>query len=62
MIVYDDPSAGDLIADFLIREGYDPVICTHPRQALDLIKTEPFNPAFIHINMPVMDGLEIMQV
>lgn len=59
MIVDDDPSIGDLIADFLNREGLTPVICTHPQQALDLIKKEPFNLAFIDINMPVMDGLEL---
>ena len=44
MIVDDDPSVGDLIAVFLTTEGYTPVICTHPQQALDLIKKEPFQP------------------
>ena len=59
MIVDDDPSIGDLIATFLNREGHNPVICTHPQQALDLIKKEAFHLAFIDINMPVMDGLEL---
>ncbi len=59
MIVDDDPAIGDLIADFLVRGGHRPVICTHPQQALDLIKKEPFHLAFIDINMPVMDGLEL---
>lgn len=59
MIVDDDPSIGDLIADFLNREGHESAICTHPQQALDLIKKEPFNLAFIDINMPEMDGLEL---
>ena len=59
MIVDDDPSIGDLISDFLHTQGITPVICTHPQQALDLIKTEPFNLAFIDINMPEMDGLEL---
>ena len=59
MIVDDDPSIGDLIADFLKREGHTPVICTDPWQALDLIKQEPFHLAFVDINMPGMDGLEL---
>ena len=59
MIVDDDPSIGDLIADFLRAQGHNPVICTHPQQALDLIKIEPFSLAFIDINMPEMDGLEL---
>ena len=59
MIVDDDPSVGDLIAIFLTTEGYTPVICTHPQQALDLIKKEPFHLAFVDINMPEMDGLEL---
>ncbi|MGD9157497.1 MAG: response regulator [Desulfobacteraceae bacterium] len=59
MIVDDDPSIGDLIADFLNKEGHTPVICTHPQQALDHIKKQLFHLAFIDINMPVMDGLEL---
>ena len=59
MIVDDDPSIGDLISDFLITQGHTPVICTRPQQALDLIKKESFNLAFIDINMPEMDGLEL---
>ena len=59
MIVDDDPSIGDLISAFLLRDGHTPVICTHPQQALDLIKTESFHLAFIDINMPEMDGIEL---
>lgn len=43
MIVDDDPSIGDLISDFLKREGHSPVIRTRPRQALNLIKEESFS-------------------
>ena len=59
MIVDDDPSIGDLISDFLARDGHTPVICTRPQQALDLIKKESFQLAFIDINMPEMDGIEL---
>ena len=59
MIVDDDPSIGDLISDFLLREGHAPVICTRPQQALALIKKGSFQLAFVDINMPEMDGLEL---
>ncbi len=59
MIVDDDLSIGDMISDFLHHEGHASVICTRPQQALDIIKKEPFHLAFIDINMPEMDGLEL---
>lgn len=59
MIVDDDPAIGELIANFVRREGHNPVICTLPQQALDLIKKEPFHIAFIDINMPIMGGIEL---
>jgi two-component system, NtrC family, sensor histidine kinase HydH len=59
MIVDDDPAIGDLIANFVRREGHNPVICTLPGEALEHIKNEPFHIAFIDINMPVMGGIEL---
>ena len=59
MIVDDDPSVGEFIADFMREEGHTPVICTRPQQALDLIKEELIHLAFLDINMPEMDGLEL---
>jgi PAS domain S-box-containing protein len=59
MIVDDDPAIGELIATFMSREGHNPVICTHPQEALDHIKKKAFHMAFIDINMPVMGGIEL---
>ncbi len=59
MIVDDDPAIGELIANFVKRDGHNPVICTLPGEALDRIKNEPFHIAFIDINMPVMGGIEL---
>ncbi len=61
MIVDDDPSIGDLIAAFLEKEGHTPVICTRPQQALEFIKKEAFNLAFIDINMPEMNGIDLTE-
>lgn len=59
MVVDDDPSIGELMAEFLSSEGYETLICTHPQQALDLINKEPFNLAFVDINMPEINGLDL---
>jgi len=59
MVVDDDPSIGDLISEFLKYEGYEAIICTRPQQALDFIKRESVNLAFVDINMPEMNGLDL---
>ncbi|NLA74412.1 MAG: response regulator [Deltaproteobacteria bacterium] len=59
LIVDDDPAIGELIANFMRREGHNPVICMHPDEAIDLIKKNSFHLAFIDINLPVMDGIEL---
>lgn len=59
LVVDDDPSVGQLIADFLLSEGCQPVICGHPQQAMDFIKEEPVSLAFVDINMPEMNGIEL---
>lgn len=59
LVVDDDPSIGQLIADFLLSEGHHPVICVHPQQALDFIEKESVGMAFVDINMPEINGIEL---
>ncbi len=59
LVVDDDPSIGSLIAEFLLSEGYQPAICVHPKQALDYIEKESVGMAFVDINMPEINGIEL---
>lgn len=59
LVVDDDSSIGRLLGDFLRVEGYHPLICSHPREALDFSKYENFGLAFVDINLPDMSGLEL---
>ncbi len=59
LIVDDDPSVGQLIADFISGEGYPRVLCNDPEQALELMEEATFDLAFLDINMPHMSGLEL---
>ncbi len=59
LVVDDDPSIGRLMAEFLLMEGYSPIICGHPQEALEFSKNGDFSLAFVDINMPEMDGLQL---
>ncbi|MBW1916263.1 MAG: response regulator, partial [Deltaproteobacteria bacterium] len=59
LVVDDDPSIGQLMADFLHNEGYQPVIYSQPQEALRFSIKNKFGLAFIDINMPGMSGLEL---
>ncbi|MBW1767897.1 MAG: response regulator [Deltaproteobacteria bacterium] len=59
LVVDDDSSIGNLLAEALKAEGYQTIICTHPRAALAASEQEIFELAFIDINLPDMSGLEV---
>lgn len=59
LVVDDDPSIGRLMADFLSKEGYQPVIHNEPQAALEMAEKDRFALAFVDINMPEMSGLEL---
>jgi len=59
LIVDDDPSMGILLRELLEKRGYAPVTATHPMEALELFRQSPPALAFLDINMPDMNGLEL---
>ena len=56
LVVDDDPAIGSLLADALETEGYEPVTCTHPLDALSLSEREAFDLAFVDMQLPGMSG------
>ena len=59
LVVDDEPSGGEAVADFLHIEGYQPFVCTHPKEALASFEKGRFLIAFVDINLSVMSGLEL---
>ncbi len=59
LIVDDDPSMGLLLKELLTQRGYEPLTAIHPHEALEMFKREHPDLAFLDINMPDMDGLEL---
>ena len=59
LVVDDEPSGAEAVADFLSIEGYQPLVCTRPREVLASFEKSRFSLAFVDINLPGMSGLEL---
>ena len=59
LVVDDDAPVCRLITEALKVEGYDPITCYDPEDALIASKRELFGLAFVDINMPNMNGLDL---
>jgi two-component system OmpR family response regulator len=60
LVVDDEPSVNDLICDALRLAGYQTVSATHGMQALNLLRESPIALVVLDINMPRMDGYEVL--
>ena len=62
IIVLDDEAAlADTIAQFLEREGYDVEGFSRSRDALERLKQRPCDLLICDVNMPGLDGLEVLE-
>lgn len=59
LVVDDDPAIYQLLDKVLETEGYKPVICSHPHEALAASEKEDFDLAFVDIRLPAMSGLDL---
>ena len=59
LVVDDEPSGVEAVADFLSIEGYQPLVCSHPQEVLAAFKKGRFSLGFVDINLPDMSGLEL---
>jgi adenylate cyclase len=60
LVVEDDAVARATLARGLEQEGHRVTIAVNGRQALDLIRAEPFDAVFLDIVMPEVDGFEVL--
>jgi len=59
LVVDDEPSGAEAVADFLRIEGYQPLLCTHPKEVLASFEKGRFSLGFVDINLPDISGLEL---
>lgn len=62
LVVDDDDSLCSLIASFLEEEGYQPLACGTPREAMEIARRQEVELAFVDINLPEIDGLKLAAV
>ena len=59
LVVDDELSLCQMISKVLNNEGYQPIVCQSPNEALAATENEIFGLAFLDINLPEMNGLEL---
>jgi two-component system sensor histidine kinase HydH len=59
LVVDDDPAMCQMLEEVLTQEGYRPITCLRPEDALAVSRQDSFQLAFVDIQMPGMSGLEL---
>src|ERR1700735_1200892 len=59
LVVEDDPNIVDLIRSNLAVRGFDTVICTDGRHALQLLETEEPDIVLLDLMLPEVDGFDL---
>ncbi|MFC1646337.1 response regulator [Candidatus Omnitrophota bacterium] len=62
LVVDDEEIMRNLFTDILQDEGHKVTTVTNGIEALEIVKSQSFDIAFIDVHMPVMDGVKTLQV
>src|SRR5699024_8999645 len=60
-IVDDHPGIRLLLTEVFMHEGYDVTTATTGKEALDRINSDSFDIILLDNNLPIMDGMEIVE-
>lgn len=58
LIIEDDPELGQLVNDFMIKEGFSVKLCEAAEEALVLLKEQEFRLVLLDVMLPRMNGYE----
>jgi DNA-binding response OmpR family regulator len=61
LIVDDDPSIAEELAEFLGRYGFETILAVNGKDALTQLEMHPIDAVLTDVLMPEMDGLELAQ-
>ncbi len=61
LVVDDDPTAVELLQEFLTAKGYEVLTAGNGAEALRKVKEEQPHLILLDIRMPTMDGLEVLR-
>jgi DNA-binding response OmpR family regulator/signal transduction histidine kinase len=61
LVVEDDYATSKLLSNYLTKWGYDPVIINSYKQAFNLVETEVFLAIMVDVNLPEINGFELMK-
>ncbi|MBR6242356.1 MAG: response regulator transcription factor [Ruminococcus sp.] len=58
LIIEDDPEMGQMIRDFMIKEGFSARLCPSAEEALELLEEERYAVILLDVMLPGMNGYE----
>ena len=61
LVVDDEAVMRDTMSDWLEEKGYNVVSVCSGMEAIEKVKTESFNVAFVDMKMPGLDGIEVLR-
>ena len=61
LVVDDEPGINDLICDALRLAGHETLTAAHGMEALRILREQAVDLAVIDVNMPMMDGYELLE-
>ena len=61
LVVDDEAVTRDTMSDWLEEKGYNVVSVCSGMEAIEKVKTESFNVAFVDMKMPGLDGIEVLR-
>ncbi|MDX2112069.1 MAG: response regulator [Verrucomicrobiota bacterium] len=61
LVLDDEASYANMLADFLKSEGFNAIMSTSPVEVIEMLRKRTFDLIVVDYKMPVMDGAEFLQ-
>jgi DNA-binding NtrC family response regulator len=61
LVVEDELRERSLLREFLLNEGYDPLLTGSAEEGLEMVKSDEADLALVDIHLPSMDGLKFLE-
>jgi len=61
LVVDDEPLIRDSLGEYLQQEGFGVIVCGSGEEALELAKEHRFDIAICDVNLPGIDGIDVLQ-